>query len=70
MTLKNALAGEEYVISAIETDDVELNSFLLTLGCYSGENVTVISQNRNGLIISLRGAKYNIDNTLANAISV
>ncbi len=42
MRLREALEGKEYIISGIETDDAELDAFLLSLGCYSGERITVI----------------------------
>ena len=70
MTLKDAVEGKEYVISRIETDDEELNSFLFSLGCYSGEMITVVSHLKGGCIVSIKDARYNIDNQLAEAIIV
>ena len=46
MTLKNAEAGREYTIKNIVTYDQELDAFLFSLGCYSGERITVISNAR------------------------
>ena len=43
MTLLEAEIGKEYIIEDIVTHDDELDSFLFTLGCYSGEPVTIIS---------------------------
>ncbi len=68
MTLKNAIKGKEYIISRIETDDEELNSFLFSLGCYSGEPITVISHLKGGCIVSIKDSRYSIDNHLAEAI--
>ena len=67
-----ALANKvyEYIIKDIVTDDEELNAFLFSLGCYSGEPVTVISHSRSSCVISVKDARYNIDNDLARAISV
>jgi len=70
MNLSNAQEGREYIIQAIETDDEELNSFLFSLGCYSGEPVTVIAHRRGGCTISIKDGRYNIDNQLAEAIIV
>ena len=70
MTLKNAAEGKEYIIQEIKTDDEEMNSFLFSLGCYSGESVTVISHLHGGCIISIKDGRYNIDNQLAQAIIV
>ena len=68
MNLSNAELGKEYIIQRIETDDEELNSFLFSLGCYSGEPVTVISRRRGGCTVSIKDGRYNIDNQLAEAI--
>ena len=70
MNLTEAQVGEEYVIKAIDTDDEELNGFLFTLGCYSGEPITVISRKRGGCVVSIKDGRYNIDNQLAEAIIV
>ena len=70
MNLKEAQEGEEYIIKEIVTDDEELNSFLFSLGCYSGEPITVISHLKGGCVVSIKDARYNIDNDLAAAISI
>ena len=70
MTLFEAQEGKEYVIQQINTDDEELNSFLFSLGCYSGEPITVVSRLKGSCTISVKDARYNIDNELAQAISV
>ena len=70
MTLLEASLNTEYRIQAIETDDEELNAFLFSLGCYSGEMIKVISYRKGGCVISIKGAKYNIDVQLAKAICI
>lgn len=70
MTLLDAVVGEEYIIKDILTDDEELNSFLFSLGCYSGEPITVVSRKRGGSVVSIKDGRYNIDNELAQAISI
>lgn len=70
MNLKNAQEGENYIIRGIETDDEELNAFLFSLGCYSGEEITVISHLNGGCVVSIKDGRYNIDNQLAEAILV
>ncbi len=70
MTLKNAVEGKEYIIQGIETDDEELNAFLFSLGCYSGEQVTVVSRMKNSCVVSIKDARYNIDRQLADAILI
>ena len=70
MTLKNAQEGKEYIIRQIETDDEELNAFLFSLGCYSGEPITVVSHLKNSCVVSVKDGRYNIDHQLAEAIVV
>ena len=70
MTLRNALEGKEYIIQRIDTDDEELDSFLFSLGCYSGEPITVIYHLKGGCIVSIKDGRYNIDNQLAEAIII
>lgn len=70
MTLDKANEGKEYTISQINTDDEELNSFLFSLGCYSGETITVVTHQKNGCVVSIKDARYNIDRQLAAAIIV
>ncbi len=70
MNLTQANEGEEYIIKDIVTDDEELNAFLFSLGCYSGEPITVVSRRKGGCVVSIKDARYNIDNELAAAISI
>jgi len=70
MTLREAQEGKEYIIKAIQTDDEELNAFLFSLGCYSGEPITVVSHIKGGCIVSIKDGRYNIDNQLAEAIII
>ena len=70
MNLKDAIEGKEYIISSIETDDEELNSFLFSLGCYSGEVITVVSHLKGSCVVSIKDGRYNIDRQLADAIIV
>jgi len=70
MNLTTAEEGKEYIIRRIETDDEELNAFLFSLGCYSGEPITVISRRRGGCTVAIKDGRYNIDNQLAEAIIV
>ena len=70
MNLTNAEVGKEYIDQAIETDDEELNAFLFSLGCYSGEPITVISRKRRNLTVSIKDGRYNIDDQLAEAIII
>lgn len=68
MDLTKAVEGKEYIIKQIETDDEELDAFLFSLGCYSGEPITVISHLKGGCVVAIKDGRYNIDSQLAEAI--
>ena len=70
MTLLDAREGEEYIIQKINTDDEDLEAFLFSLGCYSGEPITVVSHLKGGCVVSIKDGRYNIDTDLAQAISI
>ena len=70
MNLTTAQEGKEYIIQRIETDDEELDAFLFSLGCYSGEPITVVSRRLGSCVVSVKDGRYSIDNQLAEAIIV
>lgn len=70
MNLAEAQVGEEYIIKEILTDDEELDAFLFSLGCYSGEPITVVARRKGGCVVSIKDGRYNIDNQLAEAIII
>ena len=70
MVLREVEEGKEYSVKAIKTDDEELDAFLFSLGCYSGEPITVIKHRRSGCVVSIKDGRYNIDKDLASVIEV
>lgn len=70
MNLTEAQIGEEYIIKDVKSDDEEMNAFLFSLGCYSGEPITVVSQRRRSYVVSIKDGRYNIDDQLASAIII
>ena len=70
MNLTQANAGETYIIKDIIADDEELKSFLFSLGCYSGEPITVVSHLRGGCVVSIKDGRYNIDAGIAETILI
>lgn len=70
MNLHKAEEGKEYIIKNIETEDTELDAFLFTLGCYSGEPITVVTRNKHNCVISIKDGRYSIDRQLASVIIV
>jgi ferrous iron transport protein A len=70
MKLSMAEEGKEYIVESINTDDDELNSFLFSLGCYSGEPITLIKSRKSGSIVVIKDGRYNFDRLLCDAIEV
>ena len=70
MNLAIAEIGREYIIQRIDTEDDDLNAFLFSLGCYSGEPITVVSRRRGSCVVSIKDGRYSIDEHLAEAIII
>lgn len=70
MNLRSAIPGTEYLIRDVRTADDSLNDFLFSLGCYSGEPITVITHLKDGSIVAIKDGRYHIDNSLAEAITI
>lgn len=70
MNLTHANPGEDVIVKDIYTEDDELRSFLFSLGCYSGAEITVVSKKRGGYVLSIKDARYNIDEELARSIQI
>lgn len=70
MDLTTAPEGREYIIQQINTNDEELNAFLFSLGCYTGEPITVVSRRKGSVTVAIKDGRYTIDNQLAAAIRV
>ena len=70
MNVLDAVVEKEYRITELQTDDEKMNSFLFSLGCYSGEPITVVSRTNGGCVIAVKDGRYNIDSVLAEAICI
>jgi ferrous iron transport protein A len=62
--------NETSVIRGIRTEDAEMRKFLFTLGCYEGEEITVISRLADNYVVHIKGARYSIDRELARSILI
>lgn len=70
MTLAQGEVGAAYLVTGLVTQDEELEDFLFTLGCYSGEKITLVAKTGKSYVIAVRDGRYNIDENLADAILV
>jgi len=69
MDLTNVNSNVPYIIDSVECEG-ETKKFLLTLGCYEEESITVLSKLSSNYIIGIKGARYSIDSNLAKKIKV
>ncbi len=70
LSLVDAEIGKEYIVKEISTDDEELDGFLFTLGCYTGEPIVVVSKVSGSYVVAIKDGRYNIDQELASAILI
>ena len=70
MSLLDARSGQEYIITRVNTGDEALEAFLFSLGCYSGEPITLISRKRSNCTVAIKDGRYNIDSRLAASIMI
>ena len=70
MSLSKGKLNTTYTVNGVNTDYEDIREFLFTLGCYPGEKVTIISKLASNYIISVKDARYSIDEDLANAIMI
>ncbi len=70
LSLMEAKLNTEHIIIDVNTQDAELNTFLFSLGCYSGEPITVISRHKSNLIVLVKDGRYSFDRALASAVTV
>ncbi len=68
MNLWQAEVGVEYIVDRIESGDEDMESFLFSLGCYSGEPITVVSKKKKTLVASIKDGRYSMDRQLAAVI--
>jgi ferrous iron transport protein A len=70
MSLLHAQPGREYIVRNITTNDEDMDAFLFSLGCYSGEPITVNSHLKGGCVVTIKNGRYTLDKNLASAIYV
>lgn len=70
MSLSRGKINTPYTVNSVNTDHEDIRDFLFTLGCYPGEKVTIISKLASNYIITIKDARYSIDEDLAKAIMI
>ncbi|MFV0424331.1 MAG: ferrous iron transport protein A [Bacilli bacterium] len=70
MELNKGKLNQSYTVVEIKTNDESMKEFLFSLGCFPGENLTIISKLAANFVISVKDARYSIDENLAKCIIV
>jgi len=69
MPLNKAKPGYSMKIRKVSGSE-KLRKFLFTLGCYEGEDITLISALGGNYIVSIKDSRYAIDRNMAKAIEL
>lgn len=70
MTLATSQPDTTYYVSHVDHTEEGMREFLFSLGCYPGERVTTISRLAGTVVVSVKNARYSLDDALAGAIGV
>lgn len=69
MSLNKAKIGQRLTVKEVHGKD-KIIKFLFTLGCFEGEQITVISKLAGNYIVNIKDSRYAIDEKMAKSIRV
>jgi ferrous iron transport protein A len=69
MLLSKAKMGQTYSIKNVQGKE-KIKKFLFTLGCFEGEQVTIISKLAGNYVINIKDSRYAIDEGMAKSIDL
>lgn len=67
MQLSQATVGQTYKVNRIEGKE-KVQKFLFTLGCFEGEEITLISKLAGNYIVNIKDSRYALDEKMARTI--
>lgn len=67
MQLSQAVIGQTYKIKSVEGKE-KVRKFLFTLGCFEGEEITLISKLAGNYIVNIKDSRYALDEKMAKSI--
>lgn len=67
MLLTSGEVGKTYKVKSINGDN-RVEKFLFSLGCFEGEEITLISHISDNFIINIKDSRYGVDEKMANSI--
>lgn len=69
MVLSKVEIGQTVVVKGIEGKD-KMKKFLFSLGCYEGEEITLISVLAGNYVVNIKDSRYAIDAKMAKSILI
>lgn len=69
MKLSKARIGDTYRVESVKGKE-KIVKFLFTLGCYEGEEVTLISKLAGNYVLNIKDSRYAIDEGMAKGIAL
>lgn len=67
MLLVKAKIGSTFQVKSIEGKE-KIKKFLFTLGCFEGEEITLISKLAGNYVVNIKDSRYAIDEGMAKLI--
>ena len=69
MLLSKAKIGDTFNIKQVEGKD-KMKKFLFTLGCFEGEEITLISKLAGNYVVNIKDSRYALDESMAKSIMI
>ena len=69
MLLSKAKIGDTFNVKRVEGKE-KVKKFLFTLGCFEGEEITLISKLAGNYIVIIKDSRYAIDESMARIIEI
>ena len=67
MVLSKAKIGQTFNIKSVDGKE-KIKKFLFTLGCYEGEEITLISKLAGNYVVNIKDSRYALDENMAKSI--
>ena len=69
MLLSKAKMGDTFIIKQVDGKE-KIKKFLFTLGCFEGEEITLISKLAGNYIVNIKDSRYALDENMAKSIVI
>ena len=69
MLLSKAKIGQTFNIKQVEGKE-KIKKFLFTLGCFEGEEITLISKLAGNYVVNIKDSRYALDESMAKSIVI